>query len=254
MCAVPSMVVFVSSFRAFPVFCSGVSWMNLRRFQLPLLLLVSLLFFKFHMLCISIVSYLYFRTFSASFLTTFLSPKIANLLTSRFRFHSYGLWCLGWYYYYYYYYYYHRVVQSTFPSPGTIYRLPYLPITLPTDYPTFRLPYLPITLPTDYPTYRLPYLPITLPTDYLTYRLPYLPITLPTDYPTYRLTLYCYSGSHPLRLATNISILTHVLTFSFHVIPLDSITCLYKVVGKNYKRFQQAVYPFWWQFHYHRSN
>jgi hypothetical protein len=106
MCAVPSIVVFGSSFRAFPVRFSGVSWMNLRRFQLPLLLLVSLLFFKFHMRCISIVSYLYFRTFSFLSWPHSCLLKSQHLLTHRFLFHSHGLWCPGWYYYYYYYYYY----------------------------------------------------------------------------------------------------------------------------------------------------
>ena len=34
--------------------------------------------FKFYMRCISVVRYLYFRIFSASFLITFLSPEIAT--------------------------------------------------------------------------------------------------------------------------------------------------------------------------------
>ena len=53
--------------------------------------------FTFHMHCISIVRSLYFRVFSASFLITFLSPKIAT---------SINIHVLFYYYYYYYYYYY----------------------------------------------------------------------------------------------------------------------------------------------------
>ena len=48
--------------------------------------------FTFHMRCISIVRSLYFKTFSASFLITFLSPEIA------------------YYYYYYSYYYYYFIL------------------------------------------------------------------------------------------------------------------------------------------------
>ena len=36
--------------------------------------------FKFYMRCISVVRYLYFRIFSASFLITFLSPELLLLL------------------------------------------------------------------------------------------------------------------------------------------------------------------------------
>jgi len=39
---------------------------------------------------ISIVRSLYFRNFSASFLTTFLSPEIERLLTYMFPFHYHG--------------------------------------------------------------------------------------------------------------------------------------------------------------------
>ena len=55
--------------------------MILRWFQLPLLLLVSLLFFTFYMGCVVVVVVvvrsIYFKIISASFLITFLSPEIA---------------------------------------------------------------------------------------------------------------------------------------------------------------------------------
>jgi hypothetical protein len=59
--------------------------MILRWFQLPLLLLVSLLFFTYHIRCVSVAKSLYFKTFSAPCLITFISH----------------------YYYYYYYPCYH---------------------------------------------------------------------------------------------------------------------------------------------------
>ena len=40
----------------------------------------------FHMCCICIASYSYFRTFSASFLTTFLSPEIATSINTHVPF------------------------------------------------------------------------------------------------------------------------------------------------------------------------
>ena len=67
--------------------------------------------YRFHMHCVSVVRSSHSRTFSASFLITFLSPGIATL-TCMFLFHHHGLWCpvycwnsSGYYYYYYYYYY-----------------------------------------------------------------------------------------------------------------------------------------------------
>ena len=72
---------------AFEVRCSDMFWMILRWFQLPLLLLVSLVF-TLHMRCISILRSFYFRIFSASFSITY-----------------YYEWLSYTYYYYYYYYY-----------------------------------------------------------------------------------------------------------------------------------------------------
>jgi hypothetical protein len=56
MCAVPNMAVFCSSFTSwYLVCCLCIFWMILKRSQSLLLLLVSPLFFTFHMRCISIV-------------------------------------------------------------------------------------------------------------------------------------------------------------------------------------------------------
>jgi hypothetical protein len=43
------------------------------------------------MRCISIVRSLYFKIFSASFLTTFLSPEIATSINVHVLFHCLGL-------------------------------------------------------------------------------------------------------------------------------------------------------------------
>ena len=69
---------------AFQVRCSGIFWMVLRWFQLPLFLLVSLVF-THHMRCISILRSLYFRILAASFSITYY----------------YDYWLNYTYYYYY---------------------------------------------------------------------------------------------------------------------------------------------------------
>jgi len=71
----------VTWFSTFPVCWSGIAWVNLKWFRLPLWLPVSLLFFTFHKLCIYTASFLYFKIFSASFLITFLSPGIATSIS-----------------------------------------------------------------------------------------------------------------------------------------------------------------------------
>jgi len=86
MCTVPSTVVFGSSFRVFPVCSSGVSWMNLRWFQLPLLLMASRLFFTFHMTCISIVRSLYLESSQLISWPHFCLLNYHHPLTHRFLF------------------------------------------------------------------------------------------------------------------------------------------------------------------------
>jgi len=76
--AVPSMVVFCSSLflsRLIAQICSKRFWGGQ---VLPVLYLVSLLFFTYHVRCISLVISLYFRIFSDSFLTAFLSREITT--------------------------------------------------------------------------------------------------------------------------------------------------------------------------------
>ena len=68
-------------------------WMIVRWFQLPLLLVVSLLFVTFNMRWISVVRFSYFKTFSASFLITFLSPGIATSTDRHVTFYYDVLWC-----------------------------------------------------------------------------------------------------------------------------------------------------------------
>ena len=84
MYAVPNSVV--PWLHSFPVFYSGFVWNVLRSFQLPLLLLVITFVFTIHMPSISIVRSSYFRIFSASFLITFLYPKLQHILTCMFLF------------------------------------------------------------------------------------------------------------------------------------------------------------------------
>jgi hypothetical protein len=68
-CAVPNVAVFGSliSYRAFPVCCFGIFWIISRGFQLPLLLLVSLLLYIPHVLyfcCVILYYYYYYIEFS----------------------------------------------------------------------------------------------------------------------------------------------------------------------------------------------
>jgi hypothetical protein len=58
--------------------CSGTVWVNLKQFPVAPVTTGTILSLIFHTHWISIVSYLYFKTSSASFLITFLSPKIAT--------------------------------------------------------------------------------------------------------------------------------------------------------------------------------
>ena len=79
MCAVPNMAVFWSSLTS--CFPGMLVTYFLNYFEIvPVALITSgiTFVFTFHMRCISIVRSLYFRIFSASFLTTFLSPEIAT--------------------------------------------------------------------------------------------------------------------------------------------------------------------------------
>jgi len=81
-CVVPSMAVFFSSLIMFSWFVAQVfSVWFLDGSSLPVITFV----FTFHMRCISIVRPLYFRSFSASFLITYLSLKL-HLLTYIFLF------------------------------------------------------------------------------------------------------------------------------------------------------------------------
>ena len=79
MCAVLNMAVFCSSLTScFPVMMLTYF---LNDFEIvpvaPIITFITFVF-TFHMCCISIVSYLCFRIFSASFLITFLSPEITT--------------------------------------------------------------------------------------------------------------------------------------------------------------------------------
>ena len=75
--------------------------------------------------CISILSYLYFKTFRLLSWSYFSVLKLQFLFTHMFPFHYHGLWypvhCPGWFYqfsyvdsryYYYYYYYYYLILHS----------------------------------------------------------------------------------------------------------------------------------------------
>jgi len=79
MCAVPNMAVFCSSVTScFPVMLVTY-FLNYFEIVPVALIITGITFvFTFHKRCISVVSYLYFRIFSASFLITFLSPEIAT--------------------------------------------------------------------------------------------------------------------------------------------------------------------------------
>ena len=97
MCAVPNMAVFCSSL---------TSWIpgTLLRYFLndfemvpvaPIITGITFVF-TFHMCCISIVRFLYFKIFSASFLITFLSPAIATSkhTNSLLIVTYYDVWCV----------------------------------------------------------------------------------------------------------------------------------------------------------------
>ena len=79
MCAVPNMAVFCSSLTS--CFPSMLLTYFLNYFEIipvsPIITIITFVF-TFHMRCISIVRSLYSTIFSASFLITFLSPKIAT--------------------------------------------------------------------------------------------------------------------------------------------------------------------------------
>ena len=81
MCAVPNMAVFSSSLTSY--FPGMLLTYFLNDFQIvpvaPIITGITFVF-TFHLRCISIVEALYFRIFSASFLITFLSPKIATFI------------------------------------------------------------------------------------------------------------------------------------------------------------------------------
>jgi len=76
---------------ALPVCYSGIVWMISRWLQLALLLLVSSIF-TFHIHCIYILRYLYFKIFLASFLATFLSPAIVRSINDTFLFQIIFKW------------------------------------------------------------------------------------------------------------------------------------------------------------------
>jgi len=90
-CAVPKMAFFlVPQFCAFSVNWSSIFWIILRWFQLPILLLISLLFSHYPRV---FVKFLHFKNSSASFLITIPSPRTQHLLPHMFLFHYRGLWC-----------------------------------------------------------------------------------------------------------------------------------------------------------------
>ena len=86
MCAVPIMAVFCSSLTS--CFPGMLLTYFLYDFEIvPVAPINGITFvFTLHMRCISIVRYLYFRIFSASFLITFLSPEIATSINIHVSF------------------------------------------------------------------------------------------------------------------------------------------------------------------------
>ena len=79
MCAVPNMAVFCSSLTSWFPGMLFTYFLNVFEIVPVAPIVTGITFvFTFHMRCISIVSSLYFRIFSASFLITFLSPEIAT--------------------------------------------------------------------------------------------------------------------------------------------------------------------------------
>ena len=79
--AVPNMAVFCSSLTSW--FPGMLLRYFLNIFEIvpvaPIITGITFVF-TFHMRCFSIVSYLYFKIFSASFLITFLSPEITTFI------------------------------------------------------------------------------------------------------------------------------------------------------------------------------
>ena len=79
MCAVPNVDVFCSSLTScFPGMLLAYSLNDFEIVPVAPVITGITFVFTFHMRCISIVRSLYFRILSASFLITFLSPKIAT--------------------------------------------------------------------------------------------------------------------------------------------------------------------------------
>jgi len=87
MCAVPDMAVFCSSLTSW--FPGMLHTYFLNDFQMvpvaPIITGITFVF-TFHMRSISIVRFLYFRIFSASFLITFLSPEFATSINTHVLF------------------------------------------------------------------------------------------------------------------------------------------------------------------------
>ena len=79
MCAVTNMAVFCSSLTSWFPGMLLTYFLNVFEIVPVAPIITGITFvFTFHMRCISVVRSLYFRIFSASFLNTFLSPKIAT--------------------------------------------------------------------------------------------------------------------------------------------------------------------------------
>ena len=79
MCAVPNVAVFCSSLTSwFPGMLLTYFLNDLEMVPVAPITTGITLAFTFHMRCISIVRSLYFKIFSASFLTTVLSPEIST--------------------------------------------------------------------------------------------------------------------------------------------------------------------------------
>ena len=94
-CAVPNMAVFCSSLTS--CFPGMLLTYFLNDFEIvPVTPIITTITFgfTFYMRCIPIVSSLYFRIFSASFLITFLSPEIATSINILFLFiiTDYNVW------------------------------------------------------------------------------------------------------------------------------------------------------------------
>ena len=81
MCAVPNMDVFCSSLTSrFPGMLLTYFLNGFEIVPVASIITGMTFVFTFHMRYISVVSTLYFRIFSASFLITFLSPEIASII------------------------------------------------------------------------------------------------------------------------------------------------------------------------------